>query len=134
MGCARCTTRDCPWPSPTKAPTIYQADLDHALTRNQFARATLSISSLDEVEALSREICGYSEIGYERNKASWLGALPEQDLAPDTVLRQLDQFETEARARGITYTTFRRLTEALGFNRTPRPQSRERGRPQAREQ
>ena len=33
-------------------------------------------------------------------------------LDPDTVLAQLDQFEAEARSRGITHTTFRRITEA----------------------
>ncbi|MFE4255309.1 hypothetical protein ACFRU3_38705 [Streptomyces sp. NPDC056910] len=32
------------------------------------------------------------------------------------MLRQLDQFEAQARARGITHRTFRRLTEAFGLN------------------
>lgn len=36
-------------------------------------------------------------------------------LDPGTVLPQLDEFENEARSRGVTHTTFRRLTEALGM-------------------
>lgn len=72
--------------------------------------------TLDEVERHSREICGYSEIDYERNKASWLGTQREQKLDPETTLGRLDQFEAQARARGVTHTTFRRLTEALDLN------------------
>lgn len=68
------------------------------------------------MEQHSREICGYSDIDYERNEASWLGTQPEQKLDPETTLRQLDQFEAEARSRGITHTTFRRLTETLDLN------------------
>ncbi|WP_443048856.1 hypothetical protein [Streptomyces sp. NBC_00328] len=69
-----------------------------------------------EAEQYSREVCGYSEIDYERNKANWLGSQPEQKLDPETTLRQLDQFEAKAHNRGITHTTFRRITEALGLS------------------
>lgn len=113
-----CEIRDAGLPVPLtdEGPTIHEADLDDALTRNELARAILTTETLDEVEHHSREICGYSEIDYERNKASWLGTQPEQKLDPDTTLRQLDQFEAEARARRVTHTTFRRLTEALELN------------------
>ncbi|GAB2806751.1 hypothetical protein GCM10027091_43760 [Streptomyces daliensis] len=46
-------------------------------------------------------------------------------LTPETVLHHLTRFETEARTRGITHTTFRRLTEALGFNVAQRPHLRD---------
>lgn len=113
-----CEIRDAGLPVPLtdEGPTIHEADLDDALNRNQLARAILATESLDEAEQHSREICGYSEIDYERNKATWLGSQPEQKLDPETALRQLDQFEAEARSRGITHTTFRRITEALGLN------------------
>ncbi|WP_443046544.1 hypothetical protein [Streptomyces sp. DSM 40750] len=75
---------------------------------------------MDEVEAHSREVCGYSEIDYERNKAAWLKEQPPAKLDPEGVLPQLDQFETEARSRGVTHTTFRRLTECLGYGGTER--------------
>ncbi|WP_328383541.1 hypothetical protein OHS81_07270 [Streptomyces sp. NBC_00400] len=37
-----------------------------------------------------------------------------QRLDPEAILHRLDDFETDARSRGITHATFRRLTEAFG--------------------
>lgn len=99
-----------------ESPTVHQVDLDEALSRNELARAVLTTETLDEVETYSREICGYSEIDYERNKAGWLKDQADAGLDADSVLSQLDEFETEARVRGITHTTFRHLTEALGLS------------------
>jgi hypothetical protein len=107
-------------PLTDEGPTVYEADLDEALQRNELARRLLSTTSLDEAEAHSREVCGYSEIDYERNKALWLTDQATKPLDPDTVLSHLAEFEAEAHIRGITHTTFRRLTEALGFNGTQR--------------
>ncbi|MGP3926578.1 DUF1152 domain-containing protein [Streptomyces sp. 8N616] len=109
-----------PVPLTDEGPTVHEVDLDEALNRNELARAVLATESLEEAEQHSREICGYSEIDYERNKAAWLDSQPEQKLDPDAVLHQLDQFEAEARGRGVTHTTFRRITEALGLNGTQR--------------
>jgi hypothetical protein len=103
-----------------EGPTVHEIDLDDAVTRNQLARAIMATETLDEAEAHSREICGYSEIDYERNKAAWLKDQPPADLVPQTVLAQLDQFEGEARRRGVTHTTFRHLTEALNLNGSQR--------------
>ncbi|MGP3990654.1 DUF1152 domain-containing protein [Streptomyces sp. 3N207] len=112
-------------PLTDEGPALHQADLDDALSRNELARAVLSTTSLEEAEQHSREICGYSEIDYERNKAMWLGNQDERELDPGAVFRELDQFEEEARGRGITHTTFRRLTEALGYSGSQRTQLRE---------
>ncbi|MEU9207847.1 DUF1152 domain-containing protein [Streptomyces sp. NPDC048415] len=113
-----CEVRDAGLPVPLtdEGPTVHEADLDDALNRNELARAILATETLAEAEQYSREVCGYSEIDYERNKANWLGSQPEQKLDPETTLRQLDQFEAKARDRGITHTTFRRITEALGLS------------------
>jgi Protein of unknown function (DUF1152) len=105
-----------PVPLTDEGPTVHEVDLDEALHRNQLARAILTTVTLDEAEAHSREICGYSEIDYERNKAAWLKDQPPVPLAPEAVLSQFDQFEAEARNRGVTHTTFRRITEALNLN------------------
>ncbi|MGP4003618.1 DUF1152 domain-containing protein [Streptomyces sp. 8N706] len=117
-----CEVRDAGLPVPLtdEGPTVHEVDLDEALSRNQLARAILATESLEEAEQHSREICGYSEIDYERNKAAWLGTQPEQQLDAGAVLHQLDQFEAEARSRGVTHTTFRRITEALGLSGTQR--------------
>ncbi|MFD3418673.1 DUF1152 domain-containing protein [Streptomyces decoyicus] len=113
-----CEVRDAGLPVPLtgEGPTVYEADLDTALDRNQLAGAILATENLHEVEQRSREICGFSEIDYERNKASWLGSQPAQKLDPEAVLHQLDEFEADARGRGVTHTTFRRLTEAFGLS------------------
>lgn len=108
-----------------EGPTVHLVDLDDAVARNQLARAIMATETLDEVEAHSREICGYSEIDYERNKAAWLKDQPPADLVPQTVLAQLDQFEDEARRRGVTHTTFRHLTEALNLNGSQREDLRQ---------
>ncbi|QWB24225.1 MULTISPECIES: DUF1152 domain-containing protein [Streptomyces] len=113
-----CEMRDAGLPVPLtdEGPTVHEVDLDEALNRNQLARAILTTATLDEAEAHSREICGYSEIDYERNKAAWLKDQPPAQLVPETVLSELDQFEAEAQLRGVTHTTFRRITEALNLN------------------
>ncbi|MER6975986.1 DUF1152 domain-containing protein [Streptomyces carpinensis] len=108
-----------------ESPTVHEVDLDDAVTRNQLARAIMTTETLDQVEAHSREICGYSEIDYERNKAAWLNDQPSADLNPDTVLAQLSAFEAEATSRGVTHTTFRRLTEALNYSGTQRENLRQ---------
>ncbi|MFG2651734.1 DUF1152 domain-containing protein [Streptomyces sp. NPDC048436] len=107
-----------------EGPTVHEVDMDDAVTRNQLARAIMATETLDEAEAHSREICGYSEIDYQRNKAAWLNDQPPADLVSQTVLAQLDQFEGEARSRGVTHTTFRRITEALGLSGKQRQELR----------
>ncbi|WP_079087338.1 DUF1152 domain-containing protein [Streptomyces scabiei] len=113
-----CEMRDAGLPVPLdeEGPTVHEVDLDDALSRNQLARAIATTATLDEVEAHSREICGYSEIDYERNKAAWLQDQPLVQLDPEVTLSQLNQFEADARSRGVTHTTFRRITEALNLN------------------
>jgi hypothetical protein len=113
-----CEVRDAGLPVPLtdEAPTVHEADLDEALQRNELARRLASTTSLEEAEAHCRDVCGSSEIDYERGKALRLTDQATKPLDPDTILSQLADFEAEARARGITHTTFRRLTEALGYD------------------
>ncbi|MCF1593369.1 DUF1152 domain-containing protein [Streptomyces muensis] len=122
-----CEVRDAGLPVPLtdEGPTVHEADMDEALSRNQLARAITVTVNLDDVEAHSREICGYSEIDYERNKAAWLSEQRPVKLAPEAVLAQLDQFEAEAQSRGVTHTTFRHITEALNLNGGQRHDLRE---------
>jgi hypothetical protein len=117
-----CEVRDAGLPVPLtdEGRHVYETDLDQALNRNPLARAFLSTTTLDEAEQHAREICGASEIDYERNKALWLADQTSAKLDPDAALTQLAQFEQEANARGVTHTTFRRLTEALGLGGSER--------------
>jgi hypothetical protein len=121
-----CEVRDAGLPVPLtdEGPTIHEVDLDDAVSRNSLARAIMTTATLDEAVAYSREICGFSEIDYERNKAAWLKDQPLVPLTPQGVLSQLDRFQIDARARGITHTTFRHLTEALNLNGSQRDELR----------
>ncbi|MFD5842353.1 DUF1152 domain-containing protein [Streptomyces chartreusis] len=113
-----CEVRDAGLPVPLtdEGPTVREVDMDEALSRNRLARAVVATEALEEAETHSREICGYSEIDYERNKAAWISERPPLELDADAVLAQLGQFETEARGRGVTHTTFRRIIAALNLN------------------
>ncbi|MFJ3867332.1 DUF1152 domain-containing protein [Streptomyces nigra] len=110
-----CEVRDAGLPVPLtdEGPTVREVDLDDAVSRNSLARAIMTTATLDEAEAYSREICGFSEIDYERNKALWLRKQQPTKPEPAAVWAQVDQFEAGARSRGVTHTTFRRITEAL---------------------
>ncbi|QES41498.1 hypothetical protein DEJ49_11155 [Streptomyces venezuelae] len=112
-----CEVRDAGLPVPLtdQSPGLHEADLHQALQRNELARALLPTETLGQAEQRSRAICGYSEIDYERNKANWLNSQPNRKPDPTRTLHCLDEFQEEARHRGITHTTFRRITEALGI-------------------
>ncbi|MDF3300812.1 DUF1152 domain-containing protein [Streptomyces tropicalis] len=105
--------------------TVHEVDLDDALSRNALARAIMTTATLDEAEAHSREVCDFSEIDYERNKAAWLTEQPSTKLDPADVLSRLDEFQAEARARGVSHTTFRHITEALNLNGCHRDELRQ---------
>ncbi|MER6918376.1 DUF1152 domain-containing protein [Streptomyces spiralis] len=122
-----CEIRDAGLPVPLTddSPTVHEVDLDDAASRNQLARAIMATAHLDEAVACSREICGYSEIDYERNKALWLKEQQPTKLDPAAMWAQLGQFEAEARARGVTHTTFRRITEALNLSGSQRDELRQ---------
>jgi hypothetical protein len=98
-----------------EGPRVHAVDLDEAVNRNRLARAIMTTAALDEVEAYSREIGGFSEIDHERDQAARLSEEPSGEIDADVVSAQLERFEVEARRRGVTHTTFRRLTEALAL-------------------
>ncbi|MFH8571398.1 DUF1152 domain-containing protein [Streptomyces sp. NPDC017993] len=114
-----------PIPLTDEGPAAYEADLEEALDRNELARAILATEDLREVERYSREICGFSEIDHERSTAGQPVSRSVTELAPEAVLRQLDAFESDARARGITHTTFGRLAEGFGLGGNQRQELRE---------
>ncbi|MFI6285562.1 DUF1152 domain-containing protein [Streptomyces sp. NPDC051018] len=113
-----------PIPLTDEGPTVHEVALDLALGRNRLARALVPTRTLAEAEQLSREICGFSEIDDERDKATWFGTQPRQKIDPETALGQVARFEREARGRNSSHTTFRRLTEALGLHGTQREELR----------
>ncbi|WNE97886.1 DUF1152 domain-containing protein [Streptomyces luomodiensis] len=97
-------------------PVVHEADLDAAFRRNLLAGAIADTTGLAEAEGHCRDVCGYSEIDYEREKAARFRATPEGPFRPRAVLDQVARYAEEAHARGVSHTTFRRLTEVLGLS------------------
>ncbi|MCZ0208103.1 DUF1152 domain-containing protein [Streptomyces sp. UMAF16] len=117
-----CEIRDAGLPVPLtdEAPRVYEIDLGEALSRNNLALALMATTTLDEAETHSREICGFSEVDYERDKAKRLNDRSPAKLDAESALHQLARFEVRARSRGVTHTTFRRITETLNVDGTER--------------
>jgi hypothetical protein len=90
--------------------TTHLLDLDAVTHVNQLALALTDTVTLAEAEQVTRDVCGMSEIDFERAKA-------RHRTTAASALRDLDAairtFEHEAIARGVDYVTFRRVAEAL---------------------
>ncbi|TGA95457.1 DUF1152 domain-containing protein [Streptomyces sp. MZ04] len=113
-----CEIRDAGLPVPLTAegPTVHQVDLAATFAANRLAQAVTDTTTLDEAEARCRTVCGTSEIDYERAKAQRRSQQQTNPAVPRDLLTQIKDFEQAAVTRGTTYTTVRRLTEALGLS------------------
>ncbi|SEG83206.1 hypothetical protein SAMN04489712_115170 [Thermomonospora echinospora] len=99
------------------SPNAYRLTLAQALSINTPARAIQHTTSLDQAEEITRTLCGFSEIDYERAKAT-----RNRPATHTTITEDLDRkaraYERDAAARGIDFLTFRRLAEVLGLSAT----------------
>lgn len=97
------------------SPDVYRLPLTRALALNAPAQAIQRTTSLDQAEEITRTLCGFSEIDYERAKAARIRL-----TTPTTITEDLDHqartYERDAAARGIDFLTFRRLAEVLGIS------------------
>ncbi|MEU4998184.1 DUF1152 domain-containing protein [Streptomyces sp. NPDC021622] len=100
-------------PLTVEGPTVHQVDLAAAFSVNHLAQAVTDTTTLDEAEERCRTVCGTSEIDYERAKAQRRSQQQTNPAVPHDLLTQIKAFEQAAATRGITYTTARRLAEAL---------------------
>jgi hypothetical protein len=94
------------------SPNAYAIPIDDAIASNQLASALADSSSLTEAEDVCRDVCGFSEIDYERDKAarSNVSKHPQDVAQLDSSVRD---FEHDALERGVDYVTFRRIAEAV---------------------
>jgi hypothetical protein len=97
-----------------RSPGVYRLSLADALAANKLAAQLADTASLTDAEDITRSVCGFSEIDYERAKASHLGS-----RQPGRITRETDDavraFEHEAARRGVDYVTFRRIAEAASL-------------------
>lgn len=103
---------------------VYAVSLSELLAVNRLAAVLGDTASLAEVEAITREVCGRSEIDYERDKAArWAGDVGGAGAAaggaPAPSGADLDRLvadvEATAARRGADFLTFRRIAEATGL-------------------
>ncbi|WP_348541647.1 hypothetical protein [Streptomyces sp. MZ04] len=73
----------------------------------------LDTTGLDEAEQRCRDICGTSEIDYERTKATRLMSIQTTATDPASLRTRLREFQEAALGRGATHATFRRVAEEL---------------------
>ena len=97
-----------------RSPNVYRLELADALAANQLASRLAATTSLAEAEDITRTVCGFSEIDYERAKATRLGPRQPGRLTPETD-DAVRAFERDAASRGVDYVTFRRIAEATSL-------------------
>jgi hypothetical protein len=108
---------------------VYRLALATVLARSRVASALVGSSSLDEAEAITRDVCGFSEIDAERRKAALLDPSPPADggrRADEELDREVRELEAAAGDRGVDYLTFRRIAEALQLAAGPADRLRQR--------
>lgn len=122
-----CGTRDAPRPLvlDDSARQVHRLTLDRALALNPLARALAGARDLDEAEAASRDVCGFSEIARERRRAreqeQECRVTPSSPQAPavirdaQTLRARFGAWEADTLAEGVEYVTTRRIAEELGL-------------------
>lgn len=104
-----------PVPLTDNSPNVYRLTHTQALTINTPAQALHHTTSLNEAEHITRTLCGFSELDYERAKTA-KPRHPPHITSVEELDRKARAYEREAASRGIDYLTFRRLAEALGIS------------------
>jgi hypothetical protein len=94
---------------------VYILGASSAFSGNQLAQRLATTRSMDEAEAATLNVCGRSELDYERRKAAM-----RRHLIPPTASERrsrLRDYWSSSTARGISLATFRRLTEVMRLTR-----------------
>jgi hypothetical protein len=90
---------------------VYVLDGSTAIACNQLTQALITTRSMTEAEVVTVSLCGRSELDYERQKATMLRSMSPPTAAE--MQRRLQDYWSFSTVRGITLTTFRRLSEVL---------------------
>jgi hypothetical protein len=110
---------------------VHRVTLATVLARSRVASALVGSSSLGQAEAITRDVCGFSELDAERRKAAQLAALGDagrgrdrdREDAPLVDRERLDRavrdLEAAAGERGVDFLTFRRIAEELQLRAGP---------------
>jgi hypothetical protein len=97
-----------------ESPNVYQLTHVDVLTINRVARAVGNSRTAEDTESAVRAICGHTELDHERAIAVRRdGGSVDPGAAAKPIT--FADYERSARARGIDYVTFRRLSEVMSL-------------------
>ncbi|MEU8528440.1 MULTISPECIES: DUF1152 domain-containing protein [Streptomyces] len=98
---------------------VYRIPIDRVLARNRLAHALYvrDVDSLDAAEQVSRDVCGFSELQRERERALRPQEMGSSEGSVDEALNDLDLWVKELQATDAEarYATFRCVAEGLGL-------------------
>jgi hypothetical protein len=97
---------------------VLAAHLADVLDVSPLAKALAGCDSLSAAEQIGVDMLGFTELEHEREKATRLDS--GQHTEPAEPVRAASTWLALARRRGVTYTTFRRIAEAIGHRDVPR--------------
>lgn len=96
---------------------VWLVPLQALINRSMLIAPLAATGTLTAAETILRDVCGRSEIDYERAKASALDTLRSSPRGPftlDAFERAVHDIQSTAAARGVDYLTLRRLIELAG--------------------
>lgn len=96
------------------SPHVYEVSAEALYAESVHGRAIAGSATLEAVEQSIREVCGRSEIDYERRKAAFLVEQADNYANEFDVAAALRDYAPQARTRGIDYLTVRRIAELSG--------------------
>lgn len=102
---------------------LYRLPISDALRTNSLVAHLADTTTIEQVEDITREHCGFCEIDYERTKQERTISAPERSGVSD-LDAAIRAFEHDALTRGVDYVTFRRIAEAIGPARVDIPAMR----------
>ena len=91
---------------------------------NTVAQKLTDTESLDQAEAITREVCGHTELDHERRKAQALAHYRPPEPGAEELRARFQEYRRAAALRGADLVSFRRLTEVLEMRRYDPPSMR----------
>ncbi|MBT8225456.1 MAG: DUF1152 domain-containing protein [Dactylosporangium sp.] len=101
-----------PVPLSDASRAVYRTSIQHIANINPVVEVLADSESFDQAEDSARRLLGFTELDYECARARQLARKTE--LSPIDTDRILADWERQARQRGTSHTTFRRLAEVVG--------------------
>ncbi|MEV4703775.1 DUF1152 domain-containing protein [Actinoplanes sp. NPDC049316] len=105
--------------------TAYTLASSSVLRLNQVAQALISTRTFAEAEAITKTMCGRTELDHERRKAAALALSRPPEPGHAELTLRFKNYCAAAADRGVDLVSFRRITEVIGKHTYDPPAVRE---------